>query len=78
MSTVNSGIENFNHYVKVNADGLKSRGERTDDLMVNLLKAYQVASDVEFVRYIKTKRYQYDDGYNISKDELMTFALNFF
>ena len=45
MSTVNSDIENFNQYVKVNVDGLKSRGERTDYLMINLFKAYQLASD---------------------------------
>ena len=39
MSTVNSDIENFNHYVKMNVDGLKARGEQTDDLMINLFKA---------------------------------------
>ena len=53
MSTVNSDTEKFNQYVKVNIDGLKARGERTDDLMINLFKSYQVASDGEFVRYIK-------------------------
>ena len=45
MSTVNSDIEKFNQYVKVNVDGLKSRGEKMYDLMINLLKEYQVASD---------------------------------
>ena len=55
MSTVNSDIDNFNQYVKVNVDGLKESGERTDDLIINLFKAYQVGSDREFVRYIKTK-----------------------
>ena len=59
-------------------DGLKARGERTDDLMINLFKAYHVASYIEFVIYIKTKRDQYNDGYNISPDELMTSALNKF
>ena len=34
MSTVNSDIENFNQYLKVNEDGLKSGGERTDYLMI--------------------------------------------
>ena len=50
MSTVNSYIENFNQYVKVNVDGIKARGERIDDLINNLFKAYQVASYGEFVR----------------------------
>ena len=45
MSTVNLDIEKFNQYVKVNVDGLKSRGEKMYDLMINLLKEYQVASD---------------------------------
>ena len=55
MSTVNYNIKNFNQYIKVNVDGLKARGECKDDLIINLFKAYQVASDGEFVRYIKTK-----------------------
>ena len=54
MSTVNSGIEKFNLYVKVKVDGLESRGEHTDNLMTNLFKAYQLSSDGEFVRYINT------------------------
>ena len=48
MSTVSSGIENFNQYVKANVDGLKSRGERTYVLMINLFKAYQVSPDGDF------------------------------
>ena len=56
MTTVNSNIEKFNQYVKVNVEGLRARGERTDDLMINLFKAYQVASDAVFVQYIKIKR----------------------
>ena len=55
MSTVNSDIDNFNQYVKMNMDRLKSRGERTDDLMINLFKAYQAASDDKLLSYIKTK-----------------------
>ena len=78
MSTLNLDIEKFNQYVKVNVDGLKSRGEKMYDLMINLFKEYQVASDGEFVRYINIKQYQYNDGYNISPDKLMTSALNKF
>ena len=76
MSIVNSNIENFNQYVKVNVDGLKSRGGCIDGLMIKLFKAYQVAYDGEFVRYIKTNRDQYDDGYNITEDKLINSALN--
>ena len=76
MSTVSSNIEKFNQYVKVNVEGLKARGERTDDLMINLFKAYLVASDAEFVRYMKTKRDLYDNGEDISYKQLMTMVLN--
>ena len=48
MSIVNSSIEKFNQYVKMDVDGLKASGERTDDLMINLIKAYQVARYGEF------------------------------
>ena len=73
MSTVNLDIEKFNQYFKVNVDGLKSRGDRTDDLIINIFKPYQVSSDEDFVIYIKTKR-----GYNLSPDELITSVLNKF
>ena len=76
MSTVNSDIENFNKYIKDNVGGLKARGDRTDYSMIILLKPYRVSSDGEFLRYIKTKRYQYNGGYNISTDKLMTSALS--
>ena len=62
--------------MKVNVDRLKTRDERTDDVTINFFKVYQVASDGEFLRYIKTKRVQYDAGYNIIEDELMTSSLN--
>ena len=62
MSTVNLDIKNFNQYVKVNVDGLIARGERTDDLMINLFKTYQENFNRNFVRYIKTKGDQYNNG----------------
>ena len=78
MSTVNLDIEKFNQYAKVKVDGLKASGEQMYDIMINLFKEYHVASDVEFVRYINIKRYQYNDGYNILPDNLITSALNKF
>ena len=55
MSTVNSDIKNFNQYVKVNMEGLAARGDIMVNIMINLFKAYQIASEGEFVMYIKTK-----------------------
>ena len=78
MSTVNSDFEKFNQYVKVHVGSLKARGQRTDNLMINLFKAYYLASDCEFLRWVKTNLDQYEDVYNISIDELMTSTLNKF
>ena len=64
--------------MKVNVYGLNSRVNITDDPIINLFKAYQVAYNGEFVRYIKTKIDQYDDSYNLSTDKIMTSALNKF
>ena len=55
MSTMNSDIDNFNQYVKVNVDEIKASGERTDDLMINLFKPYHVALVGKNMRYVKTK-----------------------
>ena len=78
MSTVKLDTKTFNQYVKVNVEGLKARVERTDDLMINLFKAYQVAFNGELVRYIKTNKDQFDDGYNLSLDKITTSALEIF
>ena len=61
MSTVSYYIENFNQYVKVIVYGLKARGGRTDDLRINLFKAYQVSTDSNFSIFIKTNIDKYYD-----------------
>jgi hypothetical protein len=55
MSTIKSNIGEFNKYVKVNWEGLKAHSKSCNDLMINLFKGYQNASDHEFVHYIKKK-----------------------
>ena len=70
--------QNFQPVCEGERERIESKGEITDDLFNNLFKAYQFASDVEFVRYIKTKRDQYDNGYNLSPDELITSSLKTF
>ena len=76
MATINSNIEEFNNYVKINQQGLKARGERTDDLMINLFKGYAAARDATFVKYIATKQDAYDEGDTMTTKDLMRFALN--
>ena len=76
MTTVNSNIETFNQYVKVNKQGLKARGQRTDDMMTNLFRGYLAASDRDFVTYILRKKDEYEDGEDITDSSLMSLALN--
>eukprot|EP00957_Ditylum_brightwellii_P132499 10104407-Ditylum_brightwellii.AAC.1 len=44
--------------------------------MINLFKAYFVVSGGNFVRYMRTKKDDYDDGVDIKPDKLMSDALN--
>ena len=76
MVTVHSNVELFNLHVKENRQGLKARGESTDDLMINLFKGYMAASDKEFAKYIRLKKDEYDEGKDISEERLMKLALN--
>ena len=76
IGTVNSNIQLFNQYVKVNKDGLRARGESTDDIMINLFKGYLHASDSAFVSYIMMKKDQYDEGADMDDERLMQLALN--
>ena len=76
ISTARSNIKEFNQYVKVNREGLRARGQTTDDLMVNLFKGYLKVEDRDFVQYMKMKKSFYDDGNDLTVDELMQLALN--
>lgn len=76
MATITSNIIAFNEYVKEQRLNLAARGGVTHDLMTNLWKAYSVASDQEFVSYIKRKKDLYDEGAEITPDTLMRDAEN--
>ena len=39
-TTVNSYIDKFNEYTKINYEALTTRGERCNDRMTNLFKGY--------------------------------------
>ena len=56
ITKIKYNIDTFNQHLKVNIEGLKARGERTDDLTTNQFKVYHPYSDTEFIRYIKPKK----------------------
>jgi hypothetical protein len=75
MSDVDSDIESFNFYVKAQIKGLSARGETSSDLLINLFKGYKLANDVEFLDFIRRKENAYEEGEDITPNNLMADAL---
>ena len=76
VGSINSNIELFNQHVKENKQGLAARGERTDDLIINLFKGCAAVKDKDFVACASKKKDECDEGSNIAVDHLVTLALN--
>lgn len=74
IKTVNSDITKFNEYVYLLISALNARGERTEDLLVNLFKGYKAATDKTFVSYIARKQEAYEEGQDIEPKTLMNLA----
>lgn len=78
ISSLNFDVERFNLYVKEQRKQLHSRGERSDDILVNLFKAYNNVPDKIFVDYMLRKKESYEEGAEVTVDSLMADALNRF
>ena len=78
ISALNFDIAKFNLYVKEQRKQLQSRGERSDDILVNLFKAYNNVPDKVFVDYILRKKESYEEGSDVTVDSLMADSLNRF
>ena len=76
IGQVDRDITKLNEYVKNLLDSLAARGATTQDLLANLFKGYAAASDNGFRKYIKKKEEEYDDGNDITAEELMVLAEN--
>ena len=76
MIKINHNVAKFNLHVQELVSQLNSRGEGSDELLNNLFKAYKVCNDEPFVRYIESKENNYDDGVNITPQNLMDVAGN--
>jgi hypothetical protein len=74
MSATESNIVDFNEGVRGILDSLTARGETTQDLLSNLFKGYEAASDKKFIEYIAKLQDEYDDGKDITPDQLMLRA----
>jgi len=76
--TIGCNITKFNAYIKDLIDSLMARGEMTNNLLVNLFKAYKAVSNQEFVTYIHKKEDKYKEGAKISTNAFMLLADNKF
>jgi hypothetical protein len=76
IATIGNDVVKFNQHVNTLIEGLSSRGETTHDLLTNLFKGYKAASDRQFIKYIKKKEDDYDEGNDINPTTLMTLAAN--
>ena len=65
IESENSNIELFNFNFKENRQSFKARGERTEDLMINLFKGCIATSDKDFFSCTKTKKDEHDEGKKI-------------
>ena len=74
LPTIGQDITKFNTYVKLLVDRLRSRGEVTNDLLINLFKGYSTCSDREFIKFIKRKEDSFEEGKEITPDQLMKHA----
>jgi hypothetical protein len=74
--TIGCDITRFNGYVRLMVDSLAARGETTQDLLTNLFKGYQAASDKVFVSYIGRKLEKYEEGEMMTSESLMQLGNN--
>ena len=68
-------ITKFNARVKLLMESLSARGETTNDLVINLFKAYKVVPDKAFVTYIIGKEEKYEKMRNSAPRKLISRIL---
>jgi hypothetical protein len=74
IMTIGSDITKFNGYVRLLIDSLAARGETSNDLLTNLFKGYEAATDKTFVDYTGRKKERYEEGEDVTSDALMEQA----
>jgi len=74
LPTIDYDIGKLNMYVKTLLDQLAARGETSTDMLSNLFTGYLAARDKAFVSYIDKKLELYEEGTNISYNQLMLWA----
>jgi len=76
LASLNFDVTKLNSQVKIWVQQLQARGESTQDLFANLLQAYKTSPDADLVDYVKQKINDYDEGHDLTADELMHMVGN--
>jgi len=76
LTSLNFDVTKLNSQVKIWVQQLQARGESTQDLFANLLQAYKTLPDADLVNYVKQKINDYDEGHDLTADELMHMVGN--
>jgi hypothetical protein len=74
---VNEGKHNifqFNEHVHDLMNYLSTRKETSNNTIVNLLRGYMACTDKKFIEYIEKCRDNYEEGENMTYQELMSKA----
>ena len=76
LTEVQYNITTVNQRVDALMESLRARGQTTHDLMEYLFTAYRTVPDKEFVRYIRSKQSDWEEGDlpNLNADSLMAKA----
>ena len=69
-------IDKFNLHVKEKRKQLRNRGETSQDVLINLFKAYEMVPDTTFRNWLIRKKENYEEGADVTPDSLMLDALN--
>jgi hypothetical protein len=80
MVEMSGNITEFNNYARNLDNTLKSYGETSPELMMNLFAAYEAVEDEKFNIYIGMKRNQWEEGalQGLTTNVLMTNAENYY
>ena len=74
VNEAKNNITKFNEYVNDQLNTLATRGETSSDIVINLLTGYLACSDRKFTEYIEKWKDEYEEGENVSHQDLMRKA----
>ena len=78
MVDLKQDVQSFHNYVLTLEHALKAYGERCDELLTNLFKAYKVIKDEEFIQFVRNHEFNQDQqgGIALTPKVLMTSVEN--